>query len=136
MKHLLENWRRLLETDGDFKPHMMYDPNSNKKEMTKKKEDHERLGKQGYIHIDPEAIRKVLKDEGGASGMDPFLKALDASEESIKAALEAMNDVGQHVDGDYILADDKEVNIEEIIREEIRFVLEKRKKEEKEKVLR
>ena len=133
MKHLLENWRRLLETDGDFKPHMMYDPNSDKKEMTKKKEDHERLGKQGYIHIDPEAIRKVLKDEGGASGMDPFLKALDANEESIKTALKAMNDVGQHEDGDYILADEKEVNIEEIIKEEIRFVLEKRKKKKKKK---
>ena len=133
MKHLLENWRSLLESAGDFKPHMMYDPNSDKKEMTKNKEDHERLGKQGYIHIDPEAIRKVLKDEGGASGMDPFLKALDASEESIKVALKAMNDVGQHEDGDYILADDKEVNIEEIIKEEVRFVLEKRKKKKKKK---
>lgn len=133
MKHLLENWRLLMETEGDFKPHMMYDPNSDKKEMTKKKEDHERLGKQGYVHVDPADIRKVLKDEGGASGMDPFLKAIDASEESIKAALAAMNDVGQHVDGDYILADDKEVNIEEIIKEEIRFVLEKRKKKKKKK---
>jgi hypothetical protein len=70
---------KIILEDKDFEQHMMYDPNSDKKEMTKKKEDHERLGKKGYIHVDPEAIRKVLKDEGGASGMDPFLKAIDAS---------------------------------------------------------
>jgi|TARA_Y100000287_G_scaffold86393_2_gene68617 hypothetical protein len=80
--------------------------------------------------VDQEALRKVLKDEGGASGIEPFLKAVDASEESIKDALKAMDDVGQHEDGDYILADDKEI-IVKIIKEEIKFVLEKRKKKKK-----
>jgi hypothetical protein len=118
---------KIILEDKDFEQHMMYDPNSDKKEMTKKKEDHERLGKKGYIHVDPEAIRKVLKDEGGASG-------IDASEDSIKAALDAMKDVGQHEDGDYILADDKEVYIKKIIREEIiKLFLEKKKKKRKKK---
>ena len=132
MRHLLEKWRLLLESEDSFEPHMMYDPNSDKKEMTKKKEDHERLGKKGYIHIDPEELRKVLRDEGGASGMDPFLKAVKADEKAIKSALDAMDDVGQHEDGDYILADDKEILVK-IIEEEIKFVLEKRKKKRKKK---
>lgn len=130
MKHLLENWRRLLEEPDEFKSHMMYDPNSDQKEEAKKKEDHERLAKKGFIHVDPEELRKVLRDEGGASGMDPFVKATSASEDEIKGALEAMDDVGQHEDGDYILADDKQI-IVKIIQEEIRFVLEKRKKKKK-----
>ena len=134
MKHLLENWRRLSEEsdDFDFKPHMMYDPNSDQKEEAKKKEDHESLKEKGFIHIDPEELRKVLRDEGGASGMDPFVKATGAQEDEIKDALKAMDDVGQHEDGDYILADDKQI-IVKIIQEEIRFVLEKRKKKRKKK---
>ena len=43
-----------------------------------------------------------------------------------------MEDVGQHEDGDYILDDDKEI-IVNIIKEEIRFILEKRKKKKKKK---
>lgn len=110
---------------------MMYDPNSEKKEKTEKEEDHDRLGKEGYIHIDPQILRKILRDEGGAAGMKPFLDsdAFDAEEEEIKAALNSMNDVGQHEDGDYILADDKEVLIK-IIKEELKIVLEKRKKKD------
>jgi hypothetical protein len=45
-----------------------------------------------------------------------------------------MKDVGQHEDGDYILADDKEVYIKKIIREEIiKLFLEKKKKKRKKK---
>tara|TARA_B100001094_G_C18030381_1_gene719821 strand:+ start:376 stop:855 length:480 start_codon:yes stop_codon:yes gene_type:complete len=115
----------------EFVPHMMYDPNSEKKEKTEKEEDHDRLGKKGYIHIDPQILRKILRDEGGAAGMKPFLDsdAVNAEEEEIKAALDSMNDVGQHEDGDYILADDKEVLIK-IIKEELKIVLEKRKKKD------
>ena len=96
----------------EFEKHMMYDPKTGKSEMTKKKEDHERLGKKGYVHVDPDALRKVLRDEGGASGMDPFLKAVgkDMEDEIIKA-LDLMPDVGQHKDKDYILQDDKEIKV-------------------------
>ena len=56
-------------------------------------------------------IRKVLKDEGGASGLDTIVKAVDADEEQVEQMLAAMVDVGLHVNGDYILGDDAEVNI-------------------------
>lgn len=123
----------LEKKEKDFTPHIMFDPNSDDKKKAEKAEDHEEMGEKGYTHVDPEALRKVLKDEGGASGMDPFLKALpDSSEEEIKKTLDAMDDVGQHEDGDYILDDDKEI-IVNIVKEEIRFVLEKRKKRKKKK---
>lgn len=123
----------LEKKEEDFTPHMMFDPNSDDKKKAEKAEDHEEMGDEGYTHVDPEELRKVLKDEGGASGLDPFLKALpDSSEEEIKKTLDAMDDVGQHEDGDYILADDKQIIIK-IIQEEIRFVLEKRKKKSKKK---
>ncbi len=97
----------------EFKPHVMYDPKTGKSEKTKVEADHHRLAKKGYTHVDPKDIEKVLKDEGGASGMDPFLKEIgkDMEEEIIKT-LEAMPNVGQHKDKDYILHDDKEVHIQ------------------------
>ena len=121
----------LEKKEKDFTPHMMFDPNSDDKKEAEKVEDHEEMAEKGYTHVDPEELRKVLKDEGGASGMDPFLEALpDSDEEEIKKTLDAMEDVGQHEDGDYILADDKQIIIK-IIQEEIRFVLEKKKKSSK-----
>ena len=100
----------------DFEPHMMYDPKSDKSEMTKKKEDHERLSKKGYTHIDPNKLRKVLEKEGGASGLGPFLDAFDKDmEDEIIKTLEMMSDVGQHKDKDYILDDGKEI---EVVKEE------------------
>jgi len=61
--------------------------------------------------LTPESIEKVFRDEGGASGMDPFLKAIDASEEEIKNLLKNMENVGLHEEGDYILEDGKEIRI-------------------------
>ena len=114
-----------------FKKHMMYDPNSSKKKMTQVKKDHEDLGKKGYIHIDPKELRKILKDEGGAAGIDPFLKKFGKDrEKEIRDALKVMNDVGLHKDGDYILQDDGQVKIDEIIHEEIRSFLDERKKKQ------
>tara|TARA_R100001129_G_scaffold3886_3_gene3690 strand:- start:706 stop:1140 length:435 start_codon:yes stop_codon:yes gene_type:complete len=56
-------------------------------------------------------IRKALKDEGGASGLDAIVKAVDVDEEQVEQMLAAMVDVGLHVNGDYILGDDAEINI-------------------------
>ena len=61
--------------------------------------------------IEPQ-IRKVLKDEGGAAGLDAIVKAVDADEAEIKDVLKAMVDVGLHKNGDYILDDEAEVDIE------------------------
>ena len=43
--------------------------------------------------------------------MDPFKKAIDASEEEIKKMLNDMKNVGQHEDGDYILEDGEEIDV-------------------------
>ena len=56
-------------------------------------------------------IRKVLKDEGGAAGLDAIVKAVDTDEEQVEQMLAAMVDVGLHKNGDYILGDEAEVDI-------------------------
>ena len=69
--------------------------------------------KKGFVHVDPKKIEKILRDEGGAAGMDPFLKEFgDGMKDDILKALEGMPNVGQHEDGDYILSDDEEVKVE------------------------
>ena len=118
----------------EFKPHIMYDPKTGKSEQTKVEADHLRLADKGYTHVNPKDIEKVLKDEGGASGLDPFLKAIgeDLKDEIIKT-LEGMPNVGQHKDKDYILHDDKEVQIkkESIARKSIKIRIIKESKESK-----
>jgi len=118
----------------EFKSHMMYDPNSKDKIKADSEDDHNEYAEKGYIHIDPETLRDILKDEGGAAGIKPFLDSdnINAEEKEIRAALDAMDDVGEHEEGDYILADDKQVLIQ-IIKEELKIVLEKRKKKKKKK---
>jgi hypothetical protein len=56
-------------------------------------------------------IRRALRDEGGAAGMDALVKHTDASEADIEGAIEEMDDVGRHEDGDYILDDGDTVDI-------------------------
>ncbi len=119
----------------EFKSHMMYDPNSKDKIKADSEDDHNEYAEKDYIHIDPEVIRDILKAEGGAAGIKSFLDSddIDADEKEIRTALDAMNDVGEHEDGDYILADDKQVLIK-VIKEELKIVLdEKRKKRKKKK---
>ena len=62
-------------------------------------------------------IRKVLRDEGGAAGMDALVKGTGAEEAEIKTAIESMADVGLHKDGDYILEDEAEIDVEKTIDE-------------------
>jgi len=62
-------------------------------------------------------IRKVLRDEGGAAGMDALVKGTGAEEAEIKTAIESMADVGLHKDGDYILEDEAEIDVEKTIEE-------------------
>lgn len=97
-----------------FKSHPMYDPKTNKKVNAKKEKDHIRLAKKGYTHVDPKILIKVLKDEGGAAGMKPFVKATKANKKEIEKTLKKMPKVGQHKDGDYILDDGKEIIVKKI----------------------
>jgi len=56
-------------------------------------------------------IRKALRDEGGAAGMDALEKHTKASAAEIRKAIKEMDDVGRHEDGDYILDDGEGVDI-------------------------
>ena len=70
-------------------------------------------------------IEKALKDEGGAAGMKALEDHTGASEKEIKKAIKDMGNVGLHVDGDYILDDKKQIDIEKIVKEEVeQFFLE------------
>ena len=115
MKLLMENWRKFLkEQEEGFKPHTMYDPETGEANEAQSEEEHNDLAAKGLTHIDPSQLEKVLRDEGGASGMEPFEKAMpDEDPEEIKKTLTLMPDVGQHEDGDYILSDDSEIEINE-----------------------
>ena len=56
-------------------------------------------------------IRKTLKDEGGAAGMEALVKGTGATEEDIKGAIKGMDDVGVHKDGDYIADDGDNIDV-------------------------
>ena len=51
----------------DFKPHMMYDPETGEEYKAEKPEDHERMSKLGYVHEKPEKV-----DEGFRRSQEPF----------------------------------------------------------------
>ena len=116
--------------EKEFKRHPMYDPEKGKMVNANKVEDHENLAKKGYTHVNPKILIKVLKDEGGAAGMKPFVKATKASEKEIEKTLKRMPKVGQHEDGDYILDDGKEIIVKKIkeivIKEMAKLILEKK----------
>ena len=129
-------WKGLKEvlSEEKFKQHTMYNPETGEEEVAKTHEDHARLAKKGFTHVDPEELRKVLKDEGGASGMDPFVKATDAEEKEIEDTLDDMKDVGQHKYKDYILDDDGQIKVvKEGIRIRISETLDEKKKKKKKK---
>ena len=136
------NWgnkskKRNESMNEEFEKHDMFDPKTGEKFVAKVEQDHKDMAKKGYVHVDPKKIEKILRDEGGAAGMDPFLKEFgDGMEDEIKKALEAMPSVGLHEDGDYILDDDKQVGItkeslDRMILEEIDAILREKKKRKK-----
>ena len=104
----------LNEKEDKYKQHDMYDPKSGEKHDAKKEKDHLDMAKKGFVHVDPKKIEQILRDEGGAAGMDPFLKEFgEEMKDEIVKALKNMPNVAQHEDGDYILDDDKDVDISE-----------------------
>jgi len=64
-----------------------------------------------------DVVVDILKDEGGAAGLDPIEKAveeLDLPEGfDLKDFLKGLRGVGQHEDGDYILEDGEEIHVKE-----------------------
>ena len=65
-------------------------------------------------------IRNTLIEEGGAAGMKALVKGAEASEKEIKEAIKGMEDVGLHEDGDYILQDKGEIDVEKTVDENLR----------------
>ena len=114
--YLEEMVREVLnEKQDEYKPHDMYNPKTGEKYHAKREQDHTNMAAKGYTHIDPDEIRKIIgKGEGGAAGIDPFLEEFgkDMEEEIIKT-LEGMPDIGQHKNGDYVLADGENIKISE-----------------------
>ena len=64
-----------------------------------------------------DVVVDVLKDEGGAAGLDPIEKAVDELDLpegfDLKDFLKGLRGVGQHEDGDYILEDGEEIHVKE-----------------------
>lgn len=102
------------KVNEEFEPHTMYDPETGQSKKANKEDDHHRLAKKGYTHVDSKKIENEFEKEGGALGMKNLKKATGASEEEIQKTLDGMGDVLTHEDGDLIRADNKEVKKEEL----------------------
>lgn len=75
MKLLLENWHNFIEEgkktkeEEEFKPHMMYDPETGEAEKTKTYDRHLKLKNMGWGHDKPKVDEKKNK-EGKEQGSD------------------------------------------------------------------
>lgn len=47
-----------VSDNKDFKPHMMYDPETGEGHKAEKPEDHERMSKMGYTHEEPDMVKE------------------------------------------------------------------------------
>jgi hypothetical protein len=113
--------------EEEFQKHDMYDPETGEKHKAEVEADHTDMAGKGFVHVDTKKIEKILRDEGGAAGMDPFIKEFGKGmKKEIEKALEEMPNVAKHEDGDYILDDDADVDLAE-------KKLTKRDKQQKEK---
>ena len=80
-----------------------------------------------------DAIIDTLKDEGGASGLDPLEKAIEGLDLpegfDLKDFLDGLGEVGQHRDGDYILDDEEKIKVmNEYIAQGVQIFLDEKKK--------
>jgi len=132
-------WRGLKEvlTEKQYSDHEMFNPDTGDKIITKSHEQHVDLAKKGYTHVNPKELEKILKKEGGAAGLDALVKGTKGEKKEVKLTLKLMKNVGQHKDGDYILADNSEVRIvaevKKIIIKELAKLLDEKKKRKKRK---
>ena len=127
-------WKGIKEVlkEEEYAPHMMYNPETGDKVMTKKHGEHVDLAKKGYTHVDPEEIEAALEKEGGAAGLDAIVKFTGGEKKEVKISLKKMPDVGKHKKGDYILDDDEEIKVvKEGITVHISEILDEKKKKKK-----
>ena len=72
VQDVLEGKPAVKKEAEEFKPHMMYDPNTGKGYKAEKPEDHERMAKLGYVHEKPKNVNEV--EEPRAKGEKEFKK--------------------------------------------------------------
>jgi len=104
-----KNWGNSKNEDinEEFEKHDMYNSETGEKHKANIEDDHTSMAKKGYTHVDPKKIEKILRDEGGAAGLDPFLKEFGKeNKEEIIKTLEGMPSVEKHEHGDYYLLED------------------------------
>ena len=98
-------------------------PQEDIEEVHEEKEDHDKLHK---------AIKKKLKDEGGAAGMEPLKKvAKDMDIDLTPAMLGKIDGVKKHRDGDYILEDIQEDMYNDVDKDTVVAMLKKHPEEAK-----
>jgi|TARA_R110001592_G_scaffold203005_3_gene452718 hypothetical protein len=56
---------------SEFKPHMMFHPETGEAEKAEKPEDHERLKKKGYTHEKPKKVDEAMSDAYGMVNAEP-----------------------------------------------------------------
>ena len=103
MKLLFENWRKFVneETRDTYGSEVAdrYKATFKTNALVEDEED-----KKSSIKV---ALDKELDKEGGAAGLDPLVAAAkekdpDITKDEVKQMLDAMSNVGQHEEGDYV----------------------------------
>ena len=76
----------------------------------------EDMGDHEHPHTAEECVRMILKKEGGAAGLETIQKGLKdmGHSEDAEETIANMSDVKQHRDGDYILENLDEANLQEM----------------------
>ena len=116
MKLLLENWRKYINElgVGDKYGSVVSDNAARSRKQGKKALG---LTEEDSENDIEKAVKGVLKDEGGAAGLDPIKKAVEDLDLpdgfNLKDFLKGLRGVGQHEDGDYILEDGEEIDVRE-----------------------
>ena len=141
MKLIFENWQKFIDEEVKDKPYRT-DADAKKDVLGSMYE-----GEDENSEVE-KAVIDVLKDEGGAAGLEPIEKAvqdLDLPDNfDLKDFLAGLGEVGEHVDGDYILDDGQQIRVnKQDLQEGIEIFLEaqeelldekrKRKKKKKKK---
>ncbi len=107
-----KNWGNKSESlDEEFKPHDMYDPETGGKHDAEVEADRLDMAGNGFVHVDPDELRDILDDEGGAAGLEPLVKGTESEEEEVEKALDQMPDVGKHEKGDYSKGEKQKIRI-------------------------
>ena len=112
--------KKKFNEEEEYKPHMMY--KGKKKVMAKKKEDHDRLNKQGYDHDNPETKKVEEEKKNCGCGQDPCItygkkeKMKESSRDKYNPKVskmrtkEKMNKVGLPVDSPLVTEASKPTN--------------------------